>query len=253
MAIHVLGDSSASQSFHKSVDSPPGEDEAKPHTVSSESSLVGSILGRHKRGLVGVRGAPTPPPVGGLDKSSYHRPIGGQRRDKGMMYYDVLIKKIFKGEDKVRNIRGTFIDASNPRRLFAKVYFSSHHGQDLEPGVAYMLSGKIMDNDLVLPSRGCWLEKWEDLSKEELHGLHGNYAANCDCNIRFCVPGFHCKMVQSSLRPTKCAWELRNFKEPSRDCGAKHNWCVKQQGSCHWTTGHGFDLCLNPPRLFPKL
>lgn len=245
-----MGDSSTPHSFQKPSDLPPGEGGSE---VPSTVSLLGSILGRHKRSLgVGLRGAPPPPPAADLHKPRHYRPIGGKRRDKGMMYYDVLVKKVFKGGDKVRNTRGTFVDASNPRRFFAKIYFSSHHGQDLEPGVAYMLSGKIMDNDLVLPSRGCWLEKWKDLSGEEVRGLHGKYAKNCDCMINFCVPGYHCKMMQSSLRPSRCAWELRNFREPTRDCGAKHNLCAKKQdGVCQWTTGRGFDSCLNPPGLFP--
>jgi len=244
----VAKEKSASlQSFQKPSDLPPGEDP----TVKTTGSLLGSILGRHKRSLgLGIRGAPPPPPATTLHKSPYHRPIGGQHRDKGMMYYDVLIKKVFKGGDKVRNTRGTFVDAANPKRFFARIYFSPHHGQELEAGVAYMLSGKIMDNDLVLPSRGCWLEKWKDLSREEVHGLHRKYAENCDCMINFCIPGSHCKMMQS-LYPSRCAWQLRNFREPSRDCGAKHNMCTKHRGKCHWKTGHGFDSCLNSPGLFP--
>lgn len=249
----VVEENSTPQSFHKLTDMPPGEDlKSENPTAKSTGSLVGSILGRHKRSLkIGIRGSPLQPPAGGLHKSPYYRPIGGKHRDKGMMYYDVLIKKVFKGKDKVRNTRGTFVDASNPKRLFARIYFSSHLGRDLEPGVAYMLSGKIMDNDLVLPSRGGWLEKWTDLSVEEKRGLHGKYADNCDCEIRFCIPGYHCKMVQSSLPPTRCAWELRNFREPSRDCGAKHNLCLKYQNACQWTVGKGFHPCLHPPGLVP--
>lgn len=191
---------------------------------------------------MGLRGVPPP---GDL----YYRPIGGNQRDKGMMYYDVLIKKFFKGEDKVRNSRGTFADAANPSRVFAKIYFSSSHGQDLEAGVAYMLSGRIMDNDLILPSRGCWYEKWDKLSGEEKHGLKEKYAENCDCSVRFCV-GSYCKMMQS-YQHSGCYWELRNFKEPRNDCGAKHNMCSKQHGACAWSTGHGYQSCIRESGLFP--
>ena len=248
----VEEEKSMPQSFRKLNDLPPGEDrKSEDPTATNTGSLDGSILGRHKRSLkIGIRGSPLQSPAGGLHKSPYYRPVG-KHRDKGMMYYDVLIKKVFKGKDKVRNTRGIFVDASNPKRFFARVYFSSHHGQDLEPGVAYMLSGKIMDNDLVLPSRGCWLEKWTDLSAEEKRGIHGKYADNCDCKIDFCIPGYHCKMIQSSLSSTQCAWELHNFREPSRDCGAKHNVCVKHKNACQWTIGKGFYPCLYPPGLLP--
>lgn len=229
----VMKDSSP-QSFQKATDEPP--------TVKTNGSVPGFILGRYKRSL-GLRGAPPP-------RGDPYRPIGGNHRDNGMMYYDVLIKKVFKGEDKVRKTRGTFIDAANPSRVFAKIYFSRHHGQDLEPGVAYMLSGKIMDNNLILPSRGCWYEKWHELSSEEVHGLHGKYAENCDCTIKFCIPGPHCKMMQSFTH-SWCDWELRNFREPARDCGAKHNICAKRHGVCHWTTGLGFHSCLSPSGSYP--
>lgn len=232
----VVMKSSSPQNFQKPSDTPPAVSE------SEDSSLLGSLLGRHKRS-VGIRGVP--PPGGNLQ----YRAMGGNHRDKGMMYYDVLIKKVFKGEDKVRKTRGTFIDAANPSRLFAKIYFSSHHGQDLEPGVAYMLSGKIMGNDLVLPSRGCWYEKWHDLSGEEVHGLHGKYSENCDCAINVCF-GYRCKMMQS-FKHSGCGWQLRNFREPRRDCAAKHNMCAKQHGTCQWTTGHGYHSCMSPSGLFP--
>lgn len=242
----VVMKGSSPQSFQKPSDEPPtvseSEDRENDVSVKTNGSLPGSILGRYKRSL-GLRGVP--PPGGDL-----YRPIGGNHRDKGMMYYDVLIKKVFKGEDNVRKTRGTFIDAANPSRVFAKIYFSSHHGQDLEPGVAYMLSGKIMDNDLILPSRGCWYEKWHELSVEEVRGLHGKYAENCDCTVQFCIPGPHCKMMQSS-KHSWCYWELRNFREPSRDCGAKHNMCAKQHGMCHWTTGLGYHSCISPSGTFP--
>lgn len=39
--------------------------------------------------------------------------IGGKGCDKGMMYYDVLIKKIFKGEDRVWRIKRIFVDVVN--------------------------------------------------------------------------------------------------------------------------------------------
>lgn len=234
----VVKDSSTRRSFQKPSDFPPGEDGTEQPT----ESLLDSLLGRHRRSSVlGIRGVPPPP------AASFYKPRE-QHRDKGMMYYDVLIKKVFKGGDKVRNSRGTFVDASNPKRFFARIYFSSYHGQDLEPGVAYMLSGKIMDNDLVLPSRGCWLEKWTDLSRDEVRGLHWKYAANCDCMINFCVQG-RCR----KMPPLECAWEVPwvHLREPTRDCGAKHNLCVKHQNECQWTTGRGFDSCSNPSGYIP--
>jgi len=238
--------SSIPLSLQKPVDMPPGEDITEKPSVQPSMSVRHSLLGRHRRSLgLGIRGAPPPPPASNL----YNRPFSRRGRDKGMMYYDVLIKKVFKGGDKVRNTKGTFIDAANPRRFFARIYFSPYHGQELEAGVAYMLSGKIMNNELLLPNSGCWMEKWEDLSKEEKHGLHGKYAKNCDCRIRFCVPGF-CDRLQAFPLPSQCAWELRNFREPSRDCGARHNLCIKHQNECHWTVGKGFDSCLNPA-VFP--
>lgn len=236
----LTGDpATSSRRFQKPSDSPPKSND------SDAGSLLGLILGRHRRSI-GIRGVP--PPGGDL----HYRPIGGKGRDKGMMYYDVLIKKIFKGEDRVRRTKRTFVNAANPSRLFARIYFSSNHGQELEPGVAYMLSGKIMDNELVLPSRGCWMEKWHDLSREQVHGLNRVYAKNCDCMIRFCVRGPHCERMKSFKHPW-CDWELglENLKEPTRDCGAKHNMCLKRHGECQWTTGKGYDSCVNPSGLFP--
>ena len=230
----VVMKGSSLKRFQKSTDEPP--------TVKTNGSLLGSILGRYKRSL-GLRGVPPP-------SDDLYRPIGGNHRDKGMMYYDVLIKKFFKGEDKVRKTKGTFVDAANPSRVFAKIYFSNHHGQDLETGVAYMLSGKIMDNDLILPSRGCWYGKWHELSSEEVHGLHGKYDENCDCTIKFCIPGAHCKMMKSFTH-SWCDWELRNFREPGRDCGAKHNMCAKRHGVCHWSTGLGYHSCMSPSGYSP--
>ncbi|KAJ7376928.1 Metalloproteinase inhibitor 3 [Desmophyllum pertusum] len=218
----VVMKSSSPQNFQKPSDTPPEDkhnvqDNSQDASSKSNGSLLGSLLGRYKRSL-GLRGAP--PPGGDLS----YRPIGGTRRDKGMMYYDVLIKKVFK--------------------VKIEIYFSSHHGQDLETDVAYMLSGKIMDNDLILPSRGCWMEKWHELSGEEVRGLRGVYAENCECPIKFCF-GPYCKTIQS-FKPSTCGWELRNFREPMRDCAARHNMCARQHGTCQWTTGQGYDSCMRP-------
>lgn len=208
---------------------------------SDVGSLLGFIFGRHKRSI-GIRGAP--PPGGEMR----YRPIGGKGRDKGMMYYDVLIKKIFRGEDRVRRTKRTFVDAANPSRLFARIYFSSHHGQDLVPGDAYMLSGRIMGNELVLPSRGCWMQKWRDLSRDQIHGLSKVYAENCECMIQFCIPGLCASMPESQLR---CNWELQNFRQPRRDCGAMHNTCVNKHGQCQWKIGKGYDSCTKPSEPLP--
>lgn len=54
--------------------------------------------------------------------------IGGNYWDNGMMYYDVLIKKVFKGEDKVWKIRGIFIDVVNLFCVFVKIYFFCYYG-----------------------------------------------------------------------------------------------------------------------------
>lgn len=227
--------SASTRRFQKIDDLPPQSNN------SDAGSLLGLIFARHKRNI-GIRGAPAP---GGKMR---YRPIGGKGRDKGMMYYDVLIKKIFKGEDRVRRTKRTFVDASNPSRLFARIYFSSHHGQDLVLGDAYMLSGKIMDNELILPSRGCWMQKWRDLSKDQIHGLNKVYAENCECMVQFCFPGRCASMPKSQLQ---CNWKLQNFREPRRDCGARHNACVNTRGQCQWKIGKEYDSCINPSGILP--
>lgn len=46
--------------------------------------------------------------------------------DENMDYYDVFIKKIFKGWDKLRNINGVFVDVVNLKCFFVKVYVVSY-------------------------------------------------------------------------------------------------------------------------------
>lgn len=213
--------------LHKESDLPPTEDTMDDSSFKSTSSLLDAIFRRRKRSLgIGLRGAPL------LLKGNFHEPQPIKRVDENMDYYDVLIKKIFKGRDKLRNINGAFVDAANPKRLFAKVYVASYVAQDLEPYAAYMLSGKIMQNNLVIATNACWFEKWQDLSKDQIRGLHGKYAQNCDCNITPCFP---CKGVPPAA--TECLWNVLG------DCAIRHGTCVKHNNECIWTKGQGFDSC----------
>lgn len=218
--------------YHKGRDLPPGEDTAGDSSFKGTSSGLDVILGRHKRSLdIRLRGVPS--------HVRNYRPAG---LDRGMMYYDVLIKKIFKGEDKVRNIDGAFVDAAKPKRLFARVYVGFNTAQNLEPGEAYMLSGRIMRNSLVVSSNFCWYEKWKNLSKVQKHGLNGKYAENCDCKITQCYTEEQCKAM---VIFKKCLLYFRD------ECGVSHRTCVKQNNVCSWEESKEFDICSNQQPNLP--
>ena len=264
--------------FRKVVDFPPGvpDGEGQYEVERRSGDLYSKITDSFKSGSMyrvkrnlsfGLRGVPAlseiakrhPPRHPRGPRPPPHRPhpnpyrrIGGRHRDKTMFFYDVLIKKVFKGGDQVANSKAAFPDASDPRgrRMFARIYFSSHNGLDLDRRGSYLLSGSIMGNKLVLPSGGCWLDKWTDLAEDEILGLHGQYLDNCKCGINFCFPGRHCERMKAMNGPV-CSWELRNFRKPSHDCGARHQICTMNQDSCQWVTGKGFNDCLNPESFIP--
>ncbi|XP_051769327.1 metalloproteinase inhibitor 2-like [Ctenopharyngodon idella] len=135
----------------------------------------------------------------------------------GEIQYDVKVIKVFKGSDKIKNIKHVYTS-----EMFSLCGTRLNHDQ-------YLLSGHfhkffVSMCDFIVP--------WNKVSLMMKNNLKYRYQMGCDCKIFRCT-GEHC------LPNTKNECILTGRSSYYSPAGPVHDYaCIRHSnGSCSWYTG----------------
>ena len=151
-------------------------------------------------------------------------------------YHEVLIKRVLKGDEEVREVTGALPDSKRSLRMVRTRLYS--HGVQFKKDGVYVVAGNVV-NGMLWTSTAFWQEEWNKLTEDQVDGLRHAYAKNCECKIKTCWR--NCEKLAEKTNKF-CVWQLRF--PIKNDCSVKHRVCsLEEDGSCLWKHGNGYDNC----------